>query len=79
MKLLVEVLGQWSGLISKTPCRHPAFFSVGQNSTQVAIMVNRPPPSFIYGRPPFRAATTPRRNPPHQRTQRTRFVAARRS
>ena len=40
-------------------------------------MVNQPPPSFDYEWLPFRAAAAPRRNPPHQRTQRTRFVAAR--
>ena len=44
-----------------------------------AIMVNRPPPSFINGRPPFRAATAPRRNLSRRRTRRTRLVAARRS
>ena len=44
-----------------------------------ATMVNRPPASFIYGRPPFRAATAPQRNLPRRRTQRTRLVAARRS
>jgi hypothetical protein len=38
-------------------------------------MVNRPTASFIYERPPFRAAAAPRRNPPHQqRTQRTLIV-----
>ena len=41
--------------------------------------VNRPPASFINERPPFRAATAPRRNLPRRRTQRTRLVAARRS
>ena len=40
-------------------------------------MVNRPPASFINERPPFRAATAPRRNLPRRRTQRTRLVAAR--
>ena len=51
-----------------------------QNSTHhKATMVNRPPPTFIHERLPFRAAAAPRRNPPHQRTQRTRLVVARRS
>ena len=57
----------------------PLIFSAGQNTTGKSTGPNHPPPSFIYGRPPFRAATTPRRSPPHQRTQRTRFVAAWRS
>ena len=40
-------------------------------------MVNRPPPSFISERPPFRAAAATRRNQPRRRTQRTGLVAAR--
>ena len=47
-----------------------------QNSTHhKATMVNRPPPTFIHERLPFRAAAAPRRNPPHQRTQLTCLVA----
>ena len=42
-------------------------------------MVNRPPASFINGRPPFRAAIAPRRNLLRQRARRTRLVEARRS
>jgi hypothetical protein len=44
-----------------------------------ATMVNRPPASFIYGRPLFRADTAPRRNLPRRRTQQIRLVAVRRS
>ena len=40
---------------------------------------DRPPPPVISERPPFRAAAATRRNVPCQRTQRTGFVAARRS
>jgi len=51
--------------------------SNGQNSRQdKATWANHPPASFIYGRLPFRAAATPWRNLLHQRSRRTRLVAA---
>jgi hypothetical protein len=49
------------------------------HSQDKAMMVNRPPASFFYERPPFRAAATTRRNLHYWQTRWDGFVAARRS
>ena len=70
-------------LISKTPC-HVAPPLAGKPTTKTPHTTRHndgePSTGLIHReRPPSRAAAEARRNPSHQRTQRTGFVAARRS